>query len=94
MSDMNVTAQDIETLTRLNQIRQTMQNLHYLTENKSDKMLYSGTVWSYADLVHLAYDYYVLAQAYPLKLDNFEMWLSTETQILASLNLDWPIKKH
>lgn len=91
MITKEIEVMDIPKLERLEEIKQTLNKLQHLINNRKEKVVFAGRTWMYPDYVGLAYEYYVLGQPYGLKLDNFKLWLDSEKPLLAKLNLAWPI---
>jgi len=91
MNKQPIRAEDLPRLTRLQALCRTINAIEHLVNAKHDKMVYAGRIWRYADLVYLAYEYYVLAIPYGLKIDNFSQWLAAEHAILKQFNLPWPV---
>lgn len=92
MLQPEVTAADLPKLKRIDELRETMSKLQYLTDHRSEKVVYLSRFWTYEDLVCLAHEYYSLARHYNgFNLKNFVTWLSQEKSILAKHKLVWPV---
>lgn len=91
MTEKPIHTEDLPRLTRLQELCKTIDAIQHLATARLDKVLYAGRIWRYADLVYLAYEYYVLAIPYGLKIDNFSKWLAAEQAILKQFNLPWPV---
>jgi hypothetical protein len=91
MTNQPIRAEDLPRLTRLQELCKIINSIEHLATAKRDKVVYAGRIWRYADLVYLAYEYYVLAIPYGLKIDNFSNWLAAEQAILQQFNLPWPV---
>ncbi|MDP5460800.1 hypothetical protein [Alishewanella sp. SMS8] len=91
MNNQPIGPEDIPRLTRLQTLCKTMNAIDHLAQLRNEKVVYAGRIWRYADLVYLAYEYYVLAIPYGLKIDNFSKWLAAEQAILKQFNLPWPV---
>ncbi|HAW93268.1 MULTISPECIES: hypothetical protein [unclassified Arsukibacterium] len=88
--NFNVTSDDLPALIRIGKLRELMTKIAHLAEHRSDKVICEGKIWCYADLVYLAYEYYVLARNYGLTVHNFVKWLEQEQAILKQHHLAWP----
>lgn len=92
MQKINVTAEDLPNLNKIQELNNLMQKLRHLVDHKHEKVVCQGRTWTYEDLVLLAYEYYGLAKNYGIDRKSFVKWLTEEKAILAKHNLVWPIK--
>ncbi|KKO47712.1 hypothetical protein VT06_15460 [Arsukibacterium sp. MJ3] len=88
--NFNVTSDDLPALSRMSYLNELMAKIGHLAGHRNDKVIYDGKIWCYADLVYVAYEYYVLARNYGLPVHNFVKWLEQEQTILKQHHLTWP----
>lgn len=94
MTNINFTMGYSSKLERIEELRKLMIDLKLLVENRSEKVVYLGRIWTYEDLVIVAYEYFKLSLYKPKYLYNLyhvNKWLSEEKNILVKHNLVWPV---